>query len=174
MGDFREIFQTSDRWTAAPKTWDDVVKNAMAIFYHRDRFTYCLSGDGQKADEFQYNYDYYKSYHNNKSFAHWLRDGASGKYVFDCGGFVTAVTGMNIYLTSSDLRGKGLHRTTPEKGVAGSMLWKAGHVGIDIGYGYFLHFPDYDHTCELGKISQYDWKESYQLPGIDYAGSTAR
>lgn len=174
MSNFREIFQSSDRWTDKPKNWDDVVKNAMAIFNHRDRFTYCLSGDGQLADLYGNNYNYYKDHNKNQSFEDWINKVARGKYVLDCGGYITAIAGLNIYLTSGDLRNKGLKKTAPENGVAGSLLWKPGHVGIDIGYGYFLHFPAYGRTCEFGKISQYDWQESYRLPGIDYAGADAR
>ncbi|MBQ1552058.1 MAG: hypothetical protein IIZ66_00805, partial [Clostridia bacterium] len=60
------------------------------------------------------------------------------------------------------------------EGVAGSVLWKEGHVGLDIGYGASLQIGSYGNTIRLAMIGDDPWTSSHLITGVDYAGADAR
>ena len=72
----------------------------------------------------------------------------------------------------------GAEKTTPLLGTEGNGLYtsfggEGRHVGIDIGYGFFLHMPKEGHTIELGRIAEYDWEHSFHFANINYEGAKA-
>ena len=165
----------------AKQTWDAVVRNALYYHLHKDRFAYLYGCKGATiTSRAQFN-DYVNR--EPKYFAKYSKQELDaiynyclGKTCFDCSGFIAAITGCHMYSgaqwekctsKSSDLR----------MGPAGSILHLPGHIGIDIGYGYYLHFPSEMHSCELGRISENTtkWTETGLLtPYIDYTGASER
>lgn len=159
-------------------TWDEVVKRALYIYVHRDEYTYCLGASGEKVTDsiVKNNYEYYRSQNYpgiTMPYSEWVKVNA-GKRAMDCSGFLDYITGKNGHVWSSWSFGDMPKNKSLVDGVAGSALWKKGHVGIDIGYGYFLHFPNFNRTCEIGKISEYNWESSHLITGVDYTGADAR
>lgn len=161
------------------RTWDDMIKTALYIYLHKDEYTYCLGAFGEPVESERiknlYNYYYENGYKDVMGMNYnQQREKNRGKKCFDCSGFVGYCQGNTSHSLSSWSYGELPKNESLVKGVAGSALWKKGHVGLDIGYGYFLHFPNYNRTCEFGKISDYPWTSSHLINGIDYKGSDAR
>lgn len=156
-------------------SWITVVKNGLNMLVHSDEYAYFYGAKGERLDRAAmdrlYNaypgrYSGWANEDKERLFAY-----CEGKIGYDCSGFVGALTGDMSY--SGAQIGHCLIKTTPQDGVAGSVLYKNGHVGIDIGYGYFLHMPAEFRTIEIGKISEYDWEKSGEHGYIDYIGASA-
>lgn len=155
--------------------WIDVVKNGLKMLVNKDEYCYFYGAKGEKMDRetMERLYTAYPA-----RYAGWTAEEkerlfsfCEGKIGYDCSGFVGVLTGDMSY--SGALISHCLITTTPQNGVAGSVLYKNGHVGIDIGYGYFLHMPSEFRTVEIGKISEYDWEKSGEHQLIDYTGASA-
>lgn len=159
--------------------WDSIIKKALFVYVHRDEYTYCLGGVGQpvESNEIKNLYEYY--YNNGykdtmgMTYSEWAKIN-KGKKCFDCSGFLDYLRGQVEHIDSSWTYGDMKKNKSLVDGVAGSALWKKGHVGLDIGYGYFLHFPNWNRTCELGKISEYNWTSSHLISDVDYNGANNR
>ena len=160
-------------------TWDKVVKNALKIYYERDKYAYFYDAKGCiLTDETM---DYLISIHP-EHFSKFsaeqikqIKDFSRGKIGYDCTGYVYAVTEGLIGGRADDI-----YNSAPKKwpnaydNYAGTMLHKKGHAGIDLGYGFFLHFRTEGHTCELGWSRDYNWENSCTFYGVDYEGADAR
>lgn len=156
-------------------SWITVVKNGLNMLVHSGEYAYFYGAKGEKLDRetmerlyttYQNRYAGWSTNEKERLFAY-----CEGKIGYDCSGFVGTLTGDMSY--SGAQIGHCLIKTTPQDGVAGSVLYKNGHVGIDIGYGYFLHMPAEFRTIEIGKISEYDWEKSGEHGYIDYIGASA-
>lgn len=162
------------------KTWDEVIKDALAIHLHKDKYAYFYGAKGQVLTDsvmealWQAEPAYFKRYSAAQKKA--IFDYSRGKIGYDCSGFVGAVTGCMMY-SGAQWDKCTVRSTNLAKGPAGSLLYKPSHVALDIGYGYFLHFPSEMHSCELGRIKEntVPWTGTGMLTGyIDYTGATNR
>ena len=157
-------------------TWDNAIKNALEILQNKDNYAYFMGAKGQVLtdDLMEYLWSYYTTYFfmffatQKKQIFNYSR----GKIGFDCSGFVGKCIGDMS--PSWELINHSTIMTTPVKGVAGSVLYKTGHVGLDIGYGFFLHFPVEMQSCTLGRIREYNWQTSGQNKYINYDGADSR
>lgn len=155
--------------------WIDVVKNGLKMLVNKDEYCYFYGAKGEKMDRetMERLYTAYPA-----RYTEWtaeekerLFDFCEGKIGYDCSGFIGALVDDMTY--SGALISHCLYTTTPAGGVAGSLLYKSGHIGIDIGYGYFLHMPSEFHSVEIGKIGEYDWATSGEHTNVDYTGASA-
>lgn len=158
--------------------WFELCRKALNVYLHRDEYTYCLGCAGEvvgQSSELEARYKYYyqtPEYHDMMKPWHMWANENWGKKAMDCSGFIQYITGKEMtHNLSSWSYGEMKPKSTPVDGVAGSVLWKKGHVGIDIAFGFFLHFPNWNRSCELGRIREYDWVSSHHIDGIDYTGS---
>lgn len=164
------------------RKWDDVIKDALCKYLHRDEYAYFYGAKGQKLTwavmenlwNTYYN-SYFKERYSEKDKAD-IFSFSCGKIGYDCSGFITAITGCSAdsYSIFAKCTGKS---TDLSKGVAGSLLWKPSHIGIDIGYGYYLHMGREKFSVELGRLNEktVDWQKCGQLTSyIDYEGSNNR
>lgn len=149
-------------------TWNDVVKKALDLLYHADQYMYCLGGQGEPQEQLAEKIKYYYGL----SLAAWNTRYGTGKKLMDCSGLVNLCAGKPRSWTSAAYAQNA--GVTPKDGLAGYALYKKGHVGIDIGHGFFVHIPTVGHTVELGKIADYDWTSSHPIPGVDYTGASAK
>lgn len=150
------------------KTWNDAVKKALELLYHADQYMYCLGGQGEPQGELAGKIKYYYGL----SLAAWNTRYGTGKKLMDCSGLVNLCAGKPRSWTSASYAQTA--GVPPKEGLAGYALYKKGHVGIDIGHGFFIHIPTEGHTVELGKIADYDWESSHPIPGVDYTGASAK
>lgn len=155
-----------------------LIQNALHVLQYRDNYCYFYGAKGQRlTDEVMdaligAEPAYFRQY--DALTLNAIKNYSRGKIGLDCSGFITYISGVQGYSVS--LIESCPVKTTPDLGVEGSLLFttKGGvgrHVGIDIGYGFFLHFPKEMRTCELGRIKDYVWEVSGQLKGIDYKGA---
>lgn len=155
--------------------WITVIKKGLDMLVHSNEYAYFYGAKGERLDrptmDMLYNayIGHYSGWTNDdkeRLFAY-----CEGKIGYDCSGFVGLLVRDMSY--SGAQIGHCLITTTPANGVAGSLLYKPGHIGVDIGYGYFLHMPAEFRTIEIGKISEYDWEKSGEHGYVDYIGASA-
>ena len=165
---------------ALMRTWDQVIKDALYYHLHKDDYAYFYGAKGEKLTDSVMDYliaaepEYWKRY--DEATMKKIRKYSKNKIGFDCSGFIARVTGCNAW--SGSIWQRCTHKSTDMySGPAASILWKEGHVALDIGYGYFLHFPSELHSCELGRISETGdfFKGTGMLTSfINYEGATNR
>lgn len=98
-----------------------------------------------------------------------------GKMCFDCSGLIDWAIGYKgIHKYSSYDFGNMPKNSSIKKGVAGSVLYKPGHVGIDIGYGMCVEIGQYNDTIQLNNIYDRSFKSSHLIPEVDYTGANGR
>lgn len=161
-------------------TYYEVIKKALYMFYHRDEYAYFYGAKGQVlTDEvmdtlISLEPAYFSKYTTQELAAY--KTFSRGKIGYDCSGFVSAVVGVANYSTGH--YHDGAEKTTPLLGTEGNGLYTTfggtgKHVGLDIGYGFFLHVPNMGHTIELGRIAEYEWEHSFHFANINYEGAKA-
>lgn len=163
------------------RTWDQVIRDGLQMYTHRDEYAYFFGAKGEKltyaimTSLWNVYYDqYFKKYSEKQRcdiFAYSI-----GKTGYDCSGFITRLTGCAC--DSASLIGKCTQVSKNiSSGVAGSLLWLPGHIGLDIGYGAYLHMPSELHTITLGRFQDkaVNWTKTGKLtPYVNYEGSDAR
>lgn len=161
-------------------TYYDVIKKALLMFYHKDDYAYFYGAKGQRLTDETMNAliaaepSYFGKYTTQKLVE--IKDYSRGKIGYDCSGFVSEVVGVANYSTGH--YHSGAEKTTPLLGTEGNGLYTSfggtgRHVGIDIGYGFFLHMPSELHSVTLGRICEYDWEHSFHFANINYKGAKA-
>lgn len=161
------------------KTWDQVIKDALYYHVHADKYAYFYGAKGEllTLENIQRliasSPDYFKKYSTEQMNA--IISFSIGRVGFDCSGFISRVTGCNLW--SGGIWSKCTEKTTPARGPAASILWLPGHVGLDIGYGYYLQTGREGESITLGRLSEnvIKWEASGKLTGyIDYKGASER
>ena len=117
----------------------------------------------------QYYEEYnYKFADDKKEIFNWSR----GKIGLDCSGFVGHCVG-ELWSYSKALIDHCPYVTDNlAEGLECSVLWKPGHVGLDMGRGYVAEFGRYKHSIEINRIKERDFKLSGRIRTVDYYGAT--
>lgn len=148
-----------------------ILRNAFKMYVDRYKYAYFYGAKGEKLTEKKMNEfiarypEYYGRFSEQalEEIKRYSRD----KIGYDCSGFITAISGIEGY--SAKLYEKTVHKTSVEAGKAGYLLYKSGHVGIDIGYGYCMHIGSAGSTIEIAKIQSVGFTRSGALPNYDYS-----
>ena len=178
------------------KTWAHFVRDLRLMYIHNNDFDYLYNTNGEILETYddaykcvKTNWELYPSHfekyvtHQGYSFED-LVERVKGKKVFDCSSLVLAFSQCegNIYdfyvkrdYSSSGIRDLLTDITDIPSGLWGSVLWKPGHVGIDVGNGLII-----DDACEFVGIREFRFdaedgrktafQDSGRLPWIDYSG----
>lgn len=151
------------------------IRKALIMYSDRDKYRYMFGADGEiMTDErVDYLWDRY-SYHYDAlgCTRQALKEYVRGKRCFDCSSFINYVTGADKDYYSATLWAHCSHKTTPRAGVAGSLLYKPGHVALDIGYGLCLEFVNEFKDFQLNYITGRGFDGSGQLEWLEYAGAS--
>lgn len=154
--------------------FNEYLIRALDVFNDRHNTTYCLGASGEKVGSKKIKdlYEYYKAAYSLKPYSEWLAEN-EGKRCFDCSGFLDYIfVGEGNHAFSSwEWKNIGIPNESISKGVECSILWKPGHVGLDIGHGFYIHFPNWNRGCEFGKISDNNFTHSLLCPNVDYTGA---
>ena len=159
------------------KTWDTAIKKALYMYDHRNNYAYFYGAKGEVLTENAMDIlirmypNHFKRY--TKEQLRQIKNWSLGRIGYDCSGFITVCTGAQ---GNSAMQINDCHNVSDNlvAGVAGSLLWKPSHVGLDFGYGFFLHMPREGESIILGKISEYAWEKTGMLNCINYEGSDNR
>ena len=147
-----------------------LLRAAFKLYVMRWRYIYFYGAKGELLTEPVMNQliEAYPEFYGKFSLAELeeIKRVSRGKIGVDCSGFITLISG--IYGSSAMLWDKCVDKTTPKEGKAGYMLYKKGHVGIDIGYGYLMEIGTIKETFTISKISDRDFTGSGALPNYDY------
>ena len=161
-------------------TYYEVIKKALRMLYESGKYAYFYGAKGQVLTDETMNalisadHTYFAKYTTQQ--LEEIKAYSRGKIGYDCSGFVSAIVGVENYSTGH--YHAGAEKTTPLLGTEGNGLYttfggKGRHVGIDIGYGFFLHMPSEMHTVTLGRIADYNWEHSFHFANTDYKGAKA-
>lgn len=162
------------------KSWDQVIKEALYMHVHKDEYAYWYGAKGEKLTDavmlslIEQEKDYFSRYSEAelKKLMRWSKNRTG----FDCSGFIGKITGCNTY--SGAIWSRCSKKTADlYAGPAGSILWKPGHVALDIGYGFGVEMAAEGSSVEMFRISeQYNrFQQTGQLVTyIDYTGATNR
>lgn len=147
-----------------------LLRAAFKLYVHRWRYVYFYGAKGELLTEPVMNqlieaYPGFYSKYSPDEIAE-IKNVSRGRIGVDCSGFITLISGL--YGNSSQLWEKCVNKTTPKEGKAGAMLYRPGHVAIDIGYGYEMEIGTPKSTFEINKISDRDFISSGELPGYNY------
>ena len=159
--------------------WYDVIKEALRMLQHKDEYAYFYGAKGQILTDavMEALWQAYPEHFSRYTAADKKRifDYSRGKIGYDCSGFVGMCVGDMVY-SGALIEHCNYIAPSLADGVAGSILYKPGHVGLDIGYGFYLHMPTEGHSCELGRIREMvvPWTKSGQHRNVDYTGADAR
>lgn len=158
-------------------TWDAAIKKALYMYWKRDQYAYFYGAKGETLTESAMDY-FIRTYpdHFKRYTAAQLKDikaWSAGKIGYDCSGFTGACIGSWKNSTGQFADCVEVSDNLA-MGPAGSLLWRPGHISLDIGYGYFLHMPTEGRTIELSKISAYGWEKTGKSILINYEGSDYR
>lgn len=158
-------------------TWDAAIKKALYMYWKRDQYAYFYGAKGETLTESAMDYfirtypDHFSRYTENE--LKKIKEWSSGKIGYDCSGFTGICIGS--WKNSAGQIADCADVTDDlVSGPAGSLLYRPGHIGLDIGYGYFLHMPNEGRTIELGKILAYPWEKTGKSILLDYEGSDNR
>lgn len=158
------------------KKWDDVVKKALVMYVHRDQYAYLYGADGEIGSDALVDQKVaaYPSYFAGKNVAA-IKEAVRGKTCYDCSGWIHTLFGAPDKSSGAIISDCIDVSTDLVAGVAGSVLWKNGHVGLDIGYGFCLDIPTELQEIRLRKISECDWTKSGRWTNYcDYSGANNR
>ena len=152
-----------------------VIRKALMMFSSKDKYRYLYGSDGQIATDELVDklWNLYPQHYDALGCTRQeLKDHVRGKTCFDCSAFINYVTSADKDYYSGSLWAACKKRTTPRDGVAGSLLYKPGHVGLDIGYGLCLEFVSEFKDFQLNYIVGRGFSGSGELPWVDYGGSS--
>jgi len=175
--------------------WSKMINRALWLYTQRAGITYNLECAGEVAgrdkrveDLWKYYYQqpewhdkigasvigWYPKMPTQTAWERWLLTN-KGKMCFDCSGYIDWCMGYEgIHKYNSISFGAMPKQESVSKGVAGSVLWKKGHVGLDIGYGACLDIGSYGGTINLSMIGDKGWTSSHLITDVDYTGADAR
>lgn len=152
------------------KPFYEVLKKAYELYVKRGGIAYFYGAKGETLTEKRMNEliaaypEYYARF--SPQALEEIKRYSKGKMGLDCSGFITKITGISG--NSASLYRKTVDKTTPKNGKCGYVLYKQGHCGLDIGYGYCMHIGTAGGTIEIAKISAVGWTDSGAFPGYDY------
>lgn len=180
------------------KTWAHCVRDARLIYLHRDRFAYLYGANGECPQTYAeakalvdslwnvYPDHFQKYVINAGKTKNQLIYHIIGKICYDCSSFICAVTQSegDIYHLKvvSDKNSTMLHssctiHTSLQAGLWGSLLWKNGHVGLDVGNGLAIDFAAEFVDCREYRFIDPNtptwFADSSPMPWVDYTGSIA-
>ena len=155
-------------------TFEDVIKRALQMFAHREWYAYLYGTDGQTCDDVLVDrmVKKYPGHFVNRDIEA-IKAYSRGKVVFDCSGFIHSIFGAPDFNSSGIIQTCDNVSEDLAAGPEGSVLYKPGHIGIDIGHGCFIDIAGELDTFRLKVIREYDWKKTGTWNRYcDYNGST--
>lgn len=115
-----------------------ICQKAFKLYNERENIAYFYGAKGEVLTDEVMDYliqaepDHFKRYSATE--LKKIKNFSRGKIGYDCSGFVSVCVGVKGW-SSASLWDKTKNRGTIAEVKAGSLLYRKGHIGIDIGYG---------------------------------------
>lgn len=170
------------------KTWSEVVRDALVMASAQlhaaeagELLPYCYiyGGNGDVLTEKKikslvktYKSHFDKLFKDTGKTVQDLIDHCKDKRGLDCSEFLWRVTGGPYDMNSTTLFNQCKLTVEPKAGVTASILWKPGHVGLDLGSGMVMEFVGEFRDIQINRIKDRDFIRSGQLPWVDYRGAS--
>lgn len=141
-----------------------VLEKAYWFIGNRDSIAYLYGGDGRICTEEYWKkwlLKYPKRIPEEKQEA--IHDFTIGKRVFDCSQLVVECCQCPDMSSSTLIKRCNPVLEDLSLGPEASILWKTGHVGLDIGKGWALDIPTEGQSVRVRRISEGGWVKSGQL-----------
>ena len=174
------------------KKYSMACRNALQVYADRNSFAYLYGANGEKPANYteskalvdrlwgMYPMHFQPAVVGTGHTREELIRHIVGKQCFDCSSFLCAITQSQYpdLRVTRDYNSSGLINqckvvTTPAAGTAGSVLWKIGHVAVDVQFGMCVDFGNEFLDCRLYRIPEGRFSKSGQLPWVDYSGANA-
>lgn len=143
------------------------------LYFGRDKIAYWMGAKGeiltmQRMNELVEAYaDYFSKYTPDQLEA--LKRWSLNKIGYDCSGLVCACFGTPYEMSSWTLREKMVKVFGVKECKAGSVLWKKGHVEIDLGFGASGGIRSEGKTIEINDNGTAGFQLGGELEGYDYS-----
>ena len=148
-----------------------ILRRALKMYVERDRYAYFYGAKGERLTEQTMNalIEAYPNYWNRFSIQaiEEIKRFSKNRIGYDCSGFITAVTGLAG--NSATQYSKTVNKSSVTDSKAGALLYKPGHIGLDLGYGYTIHIGSAGATFEIAKIQTVGFTKAGECPGYDYS-----
>lgn len=148
-----------------------IVQRAFKWYFERENAAYFYGAKGELLTDEVMDYfiraepEHFSRY-SEEELRH-IKDFSRGKIGFDCSGFVSACLGLRGW-SSAALFAKCTERTTVEACKAGSLLYRKGHIGIDIGSGACMMIGIEGRTIEIVPNTSQGFEYGCEWPDADY------
>lgn len=148
-----------------------IIREAWKWYDQRDAIAYMMGAKFNVLDEWTIDY----LFNNEKWYfdrytpeeLQRIKDWSLGKIGTDCSGFVCKCVGCEM-INSATLWERCINKTDVKSCKAGSLLWRPGHIGIDIGYGQCMHIGKELETIRLERNDAFPWEGGGELDLLDY------
>lgn len=140
----------------------EIAKRALWFYVHRDQYAYLYGTDGQEGSDALVDKMVRKHPSHFSRFTHEqlqeLKDYVRGKTCFDCSGFIHTLFGapdLNSFGIISEC--ERIYKIPEEvtQSPEGSVLWKPGHIAVDVGHGFFVDIAAEFNTFRFLNIREY-------------------
>lgn len=129
-----------------------IVQKFYDWYFQRDNIAYWMGAKGEiltrqrMEDLVRWNPEYFSKYTQQQ--LEKLMKWSEGKIGFDCSGLVSKCVGVQGW-SSWTLWDHCVNSTSVKQCKAGSLLWKPGHIGIDLGFGAAGHIGVEGETIRI-------------------------
>lgn len=156
-------------------SWE-ICQRAFKLWNERDTIAYWYGAKGEKLTDAVMDYFIHaEPQHFSRYTAEELerlKDWSRGKTGYDCSGFVSVCCGVRGW-SSAYLWSHTKNRDTVAAAKAGSLLYRNGHIGIDIGYGQCMMMGREGCTIEIVPNTSQGFTGGGEWADADYSESNS-
>lgn len=130
-----------------------IVQKAFDIYFNRDSIAYWMGAKGEvltyeRMDELiKWNQAYFDSHYSAAELER-LKNWSVGKIGYDCSGLISHCVGVQGW-SSWTLWEHCINTCGIKESKAGSILWRPGHIGLDLGFGACMHIGKEGQTIRI-------------------------
>lgn len=150
----------------------EIVQRAYDWYFQRDNIAYWMGAKGEvltrsrMEDLVRWNPEYFAKY--TPAQLEKLMQWSEGKTGFDCSGLVSKCVGVQGW-SSWTLWEHCKEKVGVKECKGGSLLWRPGHIGIDLSFGAVLHIGVEGETIRIDDNGSKGFQFGGQWENADYS-----
>lgn len=152
-----------------------VIEKAYWFIANANSIAYLYGGDGRICTDAYFDLWLQRYPHRiPEDRVDYIRNFTVGKRIYDCSQLVVECVGCPDMTSQRLINCCNPVTEDLSAGPEASILWKKGHVGLDIGCGWALDIPKEGETVRVRRVSDGGWTKSGQLwLYVNYNGARA-